>query len=94
MKRQGHRSSGSSLNPKRLATRAAVGLAIASAGSFAQDVANRPQDEQRLSFQASDQWNPRVNVNADVAMAYGIDESLPRRLATARTPVAGRPSAR
>ena len=42
--------------------------------------ADRPQDEERLSFQAGDSWNGRVNLNADVAMAYGIDESLPNRL--------------
>ena len=35
----------------------------------------RPPAEERLSFQASDPWNPRVNVNAAVAMVYGIDVS-------------------
>lgn len=48
----------------------------------AQGLGFRPQDDQRLSFQASGQWDPRVNLNADVAMAYGIDPSLPQRLAT------------
>src|SRR3954464_11571597 len=42
----------------------------------------RPHDEERLSFQAGRTWNPRVNVNADVAMAYGVDPSLPERLAS------------
>jgi hypothetical protein len=42
----------------------------------------RPSAEERLSFQASGTWNPRVNINADVAMVYGIDASLPSRLKT------------
>lgn len=46
------------------------------------DGADRPQGEERLSFQTSGPWDPRVNLNADVAMAYGIDASLPQRLAT------------
>src|SRR5688500_770354 len=40
----------------------------------------RPQAEERLAFQAYDPWSPRTNLNADVAMVYGIDESLPRRM--------------
>ena len=36
--------------------------------------------EQRLSFQTNRLWSPRTNVNADVAMVYGIDPSLPERL--------------
>src|SRR3954470_2747088 len=47
--------------------------------------ADRPQEEERLSFQASDSWRARVNLNADVAMAYGIDETLPQRLASWKT---------
>ena len=42
------------------------------------------RDEQRLSFQTSAPWNPRVNLNADVAMVYGIDEGLPQRMASWR----------
>lgn len=41
---------------------------------------DRPQNEERLSFQAQEPWNPRVNLNADVAMAYDIDKTLPSRL--------------
>jgi hypothetical protein len=48
----------------------------------AQTPSNRPQAEERLSFQADRKWDPRVNVNADVAMVYGIDPSLPERLKT------------
>ena len=42
----------------------------------------RPQDEQRLSFQTYEPYRPSVNLNADVAMVYGIDQSLPDRLKT------------
>src|SRR5947209_2133751 len=59
----------------------AVALSFASI-SRAQNLPNRPQFEERLSFQAIHEWEPRVNLNADVAMAYGIDESLPKRLAS------------
>jgi hypothetical protein len=36
--------------------------------------------EQRLSFQTSGPWSPRVQLNADVAMCYGIDKTLPERM--------------
>jgi hypothetical protein len=36
--------------------------------------------EQRLSFQTSGPWSARVHLNADVAMVYGIDKSLPDRM--------------
>ncbi len=59
----------------------ATSLFFASA-TFAQNIGMRPQQDERLSFQAIHDWEPRVNVDSDVAMAYGIDESLPARLAT------------
>jgi hypothetical protein len=40
----------------------------------------RPQREERLSFQAKDPYRPRVHLNADVAMVYGIDQTLPQRI--------------
>ncbi len=40
----------------------------------------RSADSDRLSFQAQDAWTPRVNLNADLAMVYGIDKTLPERL--------------
>lgn len=43
---------------------------------------SRPQSDERLTFQAQGPWQPRVNINADVAMVYGIDKTLPERLAT------------
>lgn len=42
----------------------------------------RPQEEERLSFQAVDPYRPSVNLNADVAMVYDIDETLPDRIQT------------
>jgi hypothetical protein len=60
---------------------AAIGILFACGFAHAQGIGNRPQSEERLSFQADDSWEGRVNLNADVAMAYGIDDSLPQRLA-------------
>lgn len=40
------------------------------------------RDDERLSFQSHAPWSPRTNLNADAAMAYGIDASLPERLKT------------
>ena len=59
-------------------------LTAMSVASFAnaQLVADRPQGEERLSFQTQGEWNPRVNLNADVAMVYDIDKTLPARLKT------------
>ena len=45
-------------------------------------LANRPQQEERLSFQTQDPYRPRVHLNADVAMVYDIDKTLPARLKT------------
>ena len=60
---------------------ALAALSIASA-AHAQVKADRPQGEERLSFQTQGEWNPRVNLNADVAMVYDIDVTLPARLKT------------
>ncbi len=40
------------------------------------------QQEERLSFQSFDPWSPRTNLDADVAMVYGIDATLPDRIKT------------
>src|SRR5690348_9184184 len=45
---------------------------------------DRPQAEERLSFQSHDAYGPREHLNADVAMVYGIDRSLPERIKTWR----------
>ena len=52
--------------------------------SIARAQTTQPADlrsqEQRLSFQTSGPWSPRVQLNADVAMVYGIDATLPERM--------------
>jgi hypothetical protein len=65
-------------------------MAGASCGSLAEEptalvpAAEERKADERLSFQASSRWSPRVNLNADVAMVYGIDPSMPERIATWR----------
>lgn len=44
----------------------------------------RPADERRLNFQTHRAWMPRTHLNADVAMVYGIDATLPERIKTWR----------
>lgn len=64
---------------------ACVASAIVAAGAGpASGLANRPQQEERLSFQTQDRYRPRVHLNADVAMVYGIDKTLPDRIRTWR----------
>jgi hypothetical protein len=46
-------------------------------------VSQRAVDE-RLSFQTHSPWSPRINLDADVAMAYGIGRDLPARIASWR----------
>lgn len=43
-----------------------------------------PAAEERLSFQSFAPYSPRTHLNADVAMVYGIDPSLPERIETWR----------
>lgn len=40
---------------------------------------DRPEDQDRLSFQTGGPWSPRVDLNADVALVYGIGRSLAAR---------------
>ncbi len=42
------------------------------------------QREERTSFQSHAPYSPRIHLNADVAMVYGIDATLPERLKTWR----------
>src|SRR5438309_6664139 len=44
---------------------------------------DRASDE-RLSFQTSGPWSPRANLNADVAMVYGIGPRMPGNIETWR----------
>jgi hypothetical protein len=66
-------------------TKVALALALgAGAWQCAAGVADRPQTEERLSFQDNRPYEPRVRLNADVAMVYGIDPSMPDRIKTWR----------
>ena len=47
-------------------------------------LADRNIEEERLSFQSGGPWSPRVNLNADVAMVYGIGPKLPETMQTWR----------
>jgi hypothetical protein len=44
----------------------------------------RRRAEERLTFQSADPWTPRINVNADAAMVYGIGPRLPDLVASWR----------
>ena len=59
-----------------------VGLGLVLAGAvFGQNaIVDRPIDDERLSFQTSGPWSPRVELNADVALVYGIGRQFPTRL--------------
>src|SRR5579872_242018 len=78
------------LNPHRERTlrplaRASLGLAalVLAAAPAAPRRDARAADE-RLSFQTGGPWSPRVNLNADVAMVYGIGPDLPAKIETWR----------
>ncbi len=51
------------------------------AASFSSPPVER-RAEERLSFQVAGKWEPRIQLDADVAMVYGITHGLPERLAT------------
>src|SRR6187397_456455 len=67
-----------------LAALPAFALAQPTTAPAASAVVDRPQSEERLSFQTEAGYRPRVHLNADVAMVYGIDKSLPDRIKTWR----------
>ena len=62
----------------------AAGVLVASDATLVTGLADRPQAEERLSFQTQEPYRPRVHLNADVAMVYGIDKTLPERIKTWR----------
>lgn len=51
--------------------------ALASAQSPTDRKLAERRAEERLSFQSGDPWTPRINLDADVALAYGIGPKLP-----------------
>lgn len=62
-----------------------VALAASSlAAAPASQPATRPDVDDRLTFQTGGPWSPRVQLNADAAIVYGIDARLPERIASWR----------
>jgi hypothetical protein len=57
---------------------------LAMAGALWSQHSGARAAEERLTFQTHRPWSPRINLNADVAMNYGIDPSLPSRMETWR----------
>jgi len=70
------------MTPVRLL--AAAGMLWAGAGRIQADPPAFPEDPashlERTSFQTSKPWSEQGNLRADVAMVYGIDDTLPDRL--------------
>jgi hypothetical protein len=58
-------------------------LLLATAARLLPSGAERATEE-RLSFQTSGPWSPRTNLNADVAMVYGIGPRMPANIETWR----------
>lgn len=76
------------MKPNKLVVLSGICLISASLGSFmhaqTDEALRLRSEEERLSFQTSRPWSPRVNLNADVAMVYGIGARLPENLNTWR----------
>ena len=69
-----------------LASALALPAAVAAAnGPTMPPPRHRPRDPkqhlERTSFQNASPWDPMIQLRSDVAMAYGIDPSLPERIA-------------
>ena len=62
----------------------ACSVLLLAAGPPAGGVADRPAAEERPIFQTARPWSAGINLNADAAPVYGIDASLPDRLASWR----------
>jgi|ERR1039458_7380284 hypothetical protein len=59
-------------------------LAGTAMAAEAKQAASERATEERLSFQTSGPWSPRVNLDADVVMVYGIGPQLPAKIETWR----------
>lgn len=64
----------------------ALFLSACGGAAHAQDAQTNQtrQADERLSFQSLAPWSPRTHIDADVAMVYGIDPTLPQRIGTWR----------
>jgi hypothetical protein len=63
-----------------LAAAVAEAAAAASAADVFPRLSDRDANLERLSFQSGGPWSPRVNLNADVALVYGIGRIMPQRM--------------
>jgi hypothetical protein len=63
----------------KLAILGALGVAVPLIGTLVVSH-SRDASEERLSFQTSGPWSPRVNLDADVAMVYGVGPKLPEKI--------------
>src|SRR5947209_20379587 len=61
-------------------TVSACAAGVLAAGLPPPSPVDRPVEEERLSFQTSGTWWPRVALNGDVAMVYGIGPMMPQRM--------------
>src|SRR5215467_3898646 len=61
---------------------ALICIPVVVAGQVVSSVTNERRTEQRLSFQTSQPWSPRTNLNADVVMVYGIGSNTESRIET------------
>ncbi len=68
---------------KRLGFAAAATVSLFCLAQIAPPARERASEE-RLSFQTSGPWSPRTNLNADVAMVYGIGARMPANIETWR----------
>ena len=58
---------------------ATLAAAVVATAALA-DPTTRPREEERLSFQAIEPYRDSINLNADVAMVYDLDVTLPERI--------------
>jgi hypothetical protein len=68
------------MKPKRFV----AAVLLAGAGALLHPSVEERAAEERLSFQTSGPWSPRTNLNADVAMVYGIGQRMPANIETWR----------
>ena len=62
------------------ATRASIALLLLTGAAYLVSAPSDRAAEERLSFQTSGPWSPRTNLNADVAMVYGIGRRMPANI--------------
>jgi hypothetical protein len=62
------------------ATRASIALLLLTGAAYLLSAPSDRAAEERLSFQTSGPWSPRTNLNADVAMVYGIGRRMPANI--------------